>query len=90
MGNISFRDFCHKKPKSFVFVWCHFTTLLTLNYHDVSGAFILACRGTHVEGVDLRIRPVDQLLREVAPFHHQHVNLHQQAIRRVLFHLNTK
>lgn len=28
-----------------------------------------------MEGVDLRICPVDQLLSEVAPFHHQHVHL---------------
>lgn len=34
--------------------------------------------GTHVEGVDLWIRPVDQLLREVTPFHQQHVHLRRQ------------
>lgn len=36
--------------------------------------------GTHVEGVDLWIRPVDQLLGEVAPFHQQHVHLWRQKL----------
>lgn len=32
-----------------------------------------------MEGVDLWIRPVDQLLRQVVPFHQQHVHLRRQA-----------
>lgn len=40
-----------------------------------SPAFIWNSEETHVEGVDLGIRPVDELLREVAPLHHQHVHL---------------
>lgn len=31
-----------------------------------------------MEGVDLWIRPVDQLLGEVTPFHQQHVHLRRQ------------
>lgn len=42
----------------------------------LSRAFISWCRWTYVESVDFRIRPVDELLWEVAPFHHQHVHLH--------------
>lgn len=33
-----------------------------------------------MEGVDFRIRPVDQLLSEVAPFHQQPVNLKVDAV----------
>lgn len=44
---------------------------MSLSYITV----VLWCRGTHMEGVDLRICPVDQLLREVAPFYNQHVDL---------------
>lgn len=33
-----------------------------------------------MEGVDLRIRPVNQLLGEVAPFDQQHVHLRRQDV----------
>lgn len=39
---------------------------------------LLFCR-THMEGVDFRIRPVDQLLGEVAPFYHQPVYLQRKV-----------
>lgn len=37
-------------------------------------------RGTNMKSVDLRIRPVDQLLWLIAPFHHQSVYLHDILI----------
>lgn len=39
-----------------------------------------------MKGVDFRISPVDQLLGEVAPFHHQPVYLQ----RKVYLHSNTE
>lgn len=41
-----------------------------------------------MEDVDLRIRPVDQLLGEVAPFHHHHVNLWDSRQERLHLHSN--
>lgn len=52
------------------------TTKLYFVQTLLSRAFISWCRWTYVESVDFRIRPVDELLWEVAPFHHQHVHLH--------------
>lgn len=60
MGNISFSDFCEKNKQS------------STAHVEAFGRFK---HGTNMEGVDLRIRPVDELLCEVAPFHHQQINL---------------
>lgn len=42
-------------------------------------------RGTHVEFVDLREAPIDHLLRQVVPFHQEHIDLGGRQKQGTLF-----